>query len=112
MNKGLSGDDDISEYIRAAGDGRFDALFGERTDQWWDFVRERTTLGADELMIRIDVLDSEFGEWSLWLLFNVGERGATLTLEEILIPDYENVPVSALAIPRGKEQVPYFRVSP
>jgi hypothetical protein len=62
-------------------------------------------------MIRLDLLDDDFGQWNIWLVFGLDETGRSLTLNEILIPDYENDPNSALAIPRGKEQVPYFAVS-
>lgn len=57
-------------------------------------------------MIRIDLEDDSFGPWYVWLLFNVQEHGSALSLESVLIPDYEMEPDTALATPQGREQVP------
>ena len=44
----------------------------------------------------------------MWLSFRVNERGTALSLEDVFVPDYENKPEAALAIPEGREQVPCF----
>lgn len=81
------------------------------TDSWWAFVDERLGLGADELMIHIDLDDDSFSPWYVWLLFCVQECSSSLSLESVFIPDYENEPDAALATPEGREQVPYFILS-
>jgi hypothetical protein len=91
--------------------GDFTSLFENDTESWWTFVRERLDLGADELMIRIDLEDDSVGPWYLWLLFSVPEHGSALSLEGVLIPDDENEPDAALPTPEGREQVPYFVLS-
>jgi hypothetical protein len=102
---------DISQVLRAASEGYFDSIFGKESEGWWDFVRERVDLGADELMIRLDLEEPDSGTWFLWLLFSVQENSLALTLEEFLIPDHETKPEAATEIPRGLEQVPYFVLS-
>jgi hypothetical protein len=62
-------------------------------------------------MVRIDLEDADFGPWCIWLLFSLQEHGGTLALESVLIPDYENDPGAAQAMPKGREQVPYFVLS-
>lgn len=111
MQKRFSIASGISQAIKAAREGDFTSLLGDDTESWWAFVRERLDLGADELMIRIDLEDASFGPWCLWLLFSVQELGSALALEGILVPDYENEPGAALATPEGREQVPYFVLS-
>jgi len=101
----------VSRAIKAAPEGDFASLFENDADSWWAFVRERLDLGADELMIRIDLEDDSFGPWYVWLLFSVQEHGRTLSLESVLIPDYENEPDAALATPEGRERVLYFVLS-
>ncbi|MGC1420097.1 MAG: hypothetical protein WA786_08265 [Acidimicrobiales bacterium] len=102
---------DISHVLKAALEGDFASLFEEHLDDWWDFVKERLDLGADELMIRLDLEDPDFGEWFLWLLFSVEEETQALALEEVFVPDYEENPKAALETPLGREQVPYFVLS-
>ena len=111
MQKRFSVAGGVSQAIKAAQEGDFTSLFENDTESWWDFVRERLDLGADELMIRIDLEDHSFGPWYAWLLFSVQELGSALSLEGVLIPDYENEPDAALATPEGREQVPYFVLS-
>lgn len=111
MQKRLSIASGVSQAIKAAHEGDFESLFEDDTESWWAFVRERLDLGADELMLRIDLEDASLGRWYLWLLFSVQEYGTALALEEVLIPDYENEPDAALATPQGREQVPYFVLS-
>lgn len=101
----------VSQAIKAAQEGDFASLFENSAESWWVFVRERLDLGADELMIRVDLDDDSFGPWYMWLLFSVEEHGSALSLEGVLIPDYENKPNTALATPEGREQVPYFVLS-
>jgi len=102
---------DVTQLIRSASEGDFERLFGDGVSNWWSFVSERIDLGADELMIRLELEDTEFGEWWIWLVYGVEEHGRTLKFEELLIPDYENDPDSARSIPQGREQVPYFVLS-
>jgi hypothetical protein len=111
MNKRFRTAADISHVLKAAREGDFDSLFGKDSEGWWDFVRERLDLGADELMIRLDLEDPDFGRWFLWLLFSVQENNRALVLEEVLIPDYEENPKAALQTPQGREQVPCFVLS-
>jgi hypothetical protein len=111
MKKKFSTSSDISQLIAAASDGNFNAIFGKESEEWWDFVIDRVNLGADELMIRLDLEDPDIGRWFLWLVFSVHENGQALALEEVLIPDYETEPESAIEIPLGREQVPYFVLS-
>lgn len=101
----------VARAIKAAQEGDFASLLESDTDSWWTFVRERLALGADELMIRIDLEDDSFGPWYVWLLFNVQEHGGARLLESVLIPDDEMEPDTALATPQGREQVPYFILS-
>jgi hypothetical protein len=54
-------------------------------------------------MVRIDLHDESFGPWFLWLLFNVQDHGSALSLEDVLIPDYENDPEATLSTPKGRE---------
>jgi hypothetical protein len=56
---------DISQVLRASSEGNFDSIFGKESAGWWDFVRERVDLGADELMIRLDLEDPDSGTWFL-----------------------------------------------
>ena len=111
MQKRFSIASGVSGALKAAHEGDFSSLLESDTENWWAFVRERIDIGADELMIRIDLEDDSFGQWYLWLLFSVQEHGSTLALEGVLIPDYENEPGAALAIPKGREQTPYFVLS-
>jgi hypothetical protein len=111
MNKKIIVASDVSEMIQAASEGNFEIIFGDDVEDWWSFVRERLNLGTDELMIRLDLEDPVFGKWSIWLVFSVEVHGRALAFEEILIPDYENEPESAQAIPLGREKVPYFVLS-
>jgi len=111
MKKRFSSASDISQVLAAASDGNFDSIFGEESERWWDFVRERLDLGADELMIRLELEDPDFRRWFLWLLFRVEEDSRALALEEVLVPDYEAKPEAAIEIPQGREQVPYFILS-
>ena len=101
----------IAQAVNAAHDGDFTTLLGEDAETWWIFVRERIDLGANELMLRIDLVDDDLGPWYMWLLFFVQEHGNALALDAILIPEYENDPKAALATPAGREQVPYFVLS-
>lgn len=111
MQKRFSIASDVSQAIKAAHEGDFTALLEDDTERWWAFVRERFDLGADELMLRIDLEDASLGPWYIWLLFSIQEHGSALELEGVLIPDYENEPSAALATPEGREQVPYFVLS-
>jgi hypothetical protein len=56
---------DISQVLSAASEGDFDSIFEKESEGWWDFVRERVDLGADELMIRLDLEDPDSGTWFL-----------------------------------------------
>jgi hypothetical protein len=108
MQKRFTIASDVSQAIKAAQEGDFASLFENDADKWWVFVRERLDLGADELMIRIDLEDDSFGPWYVWLLFSAQNYGRAISFEGVLIPDYETEPDSALATPEGREQVPYF----
>jgi hypothetical protein len=44
----------------------------------------------------------------MWLVFSVVDCGNALSLIKVSIPDPEGKPEAALAIPEGREQVPYF----
>jgi len=99
---------DVADVLSAASAGDFDALFADGIERWWDFVNERLDLGADELMIRLDLEDADFGAWYVWLVFSALQSPRALTLEEVLLPDYEANPASALALPQGREQVPFY----
>jgi hypothetical protein len=98
----------IADALDAAHRGDIEPLMRDRTEDWWNFVRERLDLGADQLMIRIENDDPAFGSWYLWLVFEVVDQHSGIALMRILIPDYEAKPDSALVIPQGYEQVPYF----
>ena len=111
MHKRFSVASDVSQAVQAAHEGDFAALLEGDAERWWAFARERIDLGADELMVRIDLEDADFGPWCIWLLFSLQEHGSALALESVLIPDYENDPGAAQATPKGQEQVPYFVLS-
>jgi hypothetical protein len=99
---------DISRAVREAREGDFTLLLGEDAERWWAFVDERLQMGSDELMIRIDLEDDLSGPWYMWLVLRVVDSGDALALERVCIPDLEGKPEAALAIPAGREQVPYF----
>lgn len=102
------GQTNISDALNGAKRGDFEALLGDRTEDWWNFVQERVDLGASQLMLRIEHEDSAFGFWYMWLVFEGDDQGSSVALTRILIPDYETKPDSALAIPKGYEHVPFF----
>jgi hypothetical protein len=111
VQKRFSFASDVSQAIQAAHEGDFTALLEDDAERWWAFARERIDLGAEELMVRVDLEDADFGLWFIWLLFSLQEHGSALALESVLIPDYENDPGAAQATPKGREQVPYFVLS-
>lgn len=111
MKKRFTTANDISQVLAAVREGNFDSIFGEESERWWEFVGDRLDLGADELMIRLDLEDPDFGRWFLWLVLSVDESSRALALEEVLIPDYETKPEAAIEIPQGREPVPYFVLS-
>ena len=102
---------EVSQAIKAAQEGDFSVLLQDDSQMWWAFVRERLDLGADELMLRIDLEDVALGPWCIWLVVSVQEQGGSVALEAIFVPDYENDHEAALAMPEGQEQVPYFVLS-
>ena len=65
-------------------------------------------MGANQLMLRIENEDPAFGPWYAWLVYEQADSGRSIPLMQILIPDYETKADSALAIPDGYEQVPYY----
>jgi len=111
VHKRFSVASDVSQAIRAAHEGDFAALLEDDAEKWWAFVKEQIDLGADELMLRIDLEDADIGQWFIWLRFTLQEHGRALALESVLIPDYENDPGAAQATPKGQEQVLYFVLS-
>jgi hypothetical protein len=102
------GQANIADAINDAKGGDFGALLGDRTEDWWSFVRERLDGGASQLMLRIEHDDSAFGSWYMWLEFEGDDQCSSIALTRILVPDYETKPDSALAIPDGYEHVPFF----
>ncbi|MHB2029643.1 MAG: hypothetical protein ACYCPT_12620, partial [Acidimicrobiales bacterium] len=74
MQKRFSMASGVSRAIKAAQEGDFASLFENDIDSWWNFVGERLDLGADELMIRIDLEDDSLGPWYMWILFSVVEH--------------------------------------
>jgi hypothetical protein len=94
--------------LDAAEKGDFEPLLGGHTQDWWNYVRERLDRGATRLMLRIENEDPAFGRWYAWLVYEGDDSGKSIALTNILIPDYETKADSALAIPDGYEQTPYF----
>lgn len=94
--------------LDAAEKGDFEPLLGDHTEDWWNFVRERLDLGAKQLMLRIESEDPAFGPWYSWLVYEEADGGSSIALTRIIIPDYETNADSALAVPDGYEQVPYY----
>ena len=108
MQRRLSTEVEISRAVHEALEGDFTYLLGGDAGRWWAFVGERLEMGADELMVRIDLEDDSSGPWFMWLVFSVVDCGNALSLIKVSIPDPEGKPEAALAIPEGREQVPYF----
>ena len=100
----------FAEAIAAAQEGDFEPLLGNCAEDWWEFVRERLELGANQFMLRIEMEDATFGPWYTWVVYEEVDRGSSIALTNLLIPDYATNPEAALAIPDGYEQVPYFAV--
>ena len=100
----------LPEALGAAQKGDFEPLLGAYAEDWWEFVRERLELGTDQLMLRIEMEDPAFGPWYTWVVYEQVDRGSSIALTQLLIPDYATSPEAALAIPDGYEQVPYFAV--
>lgn len=100
----------FTEALDAAQKGDFEPLLGDCAEDWWEFVRERLELGTSQFMLRIEVEDPAFGPWYTWLVYEQVDRGSSIALTQLLIPDYATNPEAALAIPDGYEQVPYFAV--
>ena len=101
--------DDFDRALQAALEGDIGLLLGDNADTWWSFVEERVMLGADQLMLRVDMEDESIGPWCIWVVLDVVDSD-DLTLGQIFMPDYENHPDTAMAIPDRYEQVPYFVV--
>ena len=97
---------ELTEALDAAQKGEVEPLLGD----WWEFVRERLELGTNQFMLRIEVEDRAFGPWYTWVVYEQVDRGSSIALTQLLIPDYATNPEAALAIPDGYEQVPYFAV--
>jgi hypothetical protein len=100
----------FTEALGAAEKGDFEPLVGDCAEDWWEFVREHLQLGTDQFMLRIELEDPAFGPWYAWVVYEQVDRGSSIALTGLLIPDYTTNPEAALAIPRGYEQVPYFGV--
>jgi hypothetical protein len=100
----------LTEAIAAAQEGHFEPLLGDCAEDWWEFVREHLELGTNQFMLRIAMEDPAFGRWYTWLEYEGVDRGSSIALANVLIPDYAANPEAALAIPDGYEQVPYFAV--
>ena len=100
----------FTEAMDAAQKGDFGPLLGDCVEDWWEFVRERLELGTSQFMLRIEVEDPAFGPWCTWVVYEPVDRGSSLALTQLLIPDPATNPAAALAIPDGYEQVPYFAV--
>jgi hypothetical protein len=102
------GEQSVESVLDAAKVGDFESLLGDESNAWWNFVVERLGLRVDQLMLRIEAEDPAIGSWYLWLVYEVDESDNSIALANILIPDYENRPESALTTPEGYEQVPYL----
>jgi hypothetical protein len=100
----------FTEALDAAQKGDFGPLLGDCAEDWWEFVRERLELGTSQFMLRIEVEDPAFGPWYTWLVYEQVDRGSSIALRQLLVPDYATNLEAALAIPDGYEQVPYFAV--
>jgi hypothetical protein len=96
--------------LDAAQKGDFEPLLGDCAEDWWEFVREHIELGMNQFMLRIEIEDPAFGPWYTWIVYKQVDRGSSIALAQLLIPDYASNPQAALAIPDGYEQVPYFAV--
>jgi hypothetical protein len=96
--------------LDAAQKGDLEPLLGDCAEDWREFVRERLELGTNQFMLRIEVEDRAFGPWYTWVVYERVDRGSSIALTQLLIPDYATSPEAALAIPDGYEQVPYFAV--
>jgi hypothetical protein len=104
------GDRSFTEALDAAQKGDFEPLLGDCAEDWREFVRERLEFGTSQFMLRIEVEDPAFGPWYTWLVYEQVDRGSSIALAQLLIPDYATKLEAALAIPDGYEQVPYFAV--
>ena len=100
----------FTEALGAAQKGNFEPLLGDCTEGWREFVRERLELGTNQFMLQVEVEDPTFGPWYTWLVYEQVDRGSSIALTQLLIPDYATNLKAALAIPDGYEQVPYFSV--
>jgi hypothetical protein len=108
MPKRRRGEQSVKSVLDAAKVGDFESLLGDGANAWWNFVVGRLELRVDQLMLRIEAEDPASGRWYLWLVYEVDESDNSIALAEVLVPDYENRPESALTTPEGYEQVPYF----
>jgi hypothetical protein len=100
----------FTEALDAAQKGDYGPLWGDCAEDWWEFVREHLELGTGQFMLRIEMEDPAFGPWYTWLVCEQVDRGSSIALTQLLIPDYATNPEAALAIPDGYEQVPYCAV--
>jgi len=96
----------VKDLLDAALHGDFSSLFGDDGEVWWSFVRDRAELGADQVMLRVDT-----GTWCCWLVYEVVDNRSGIAMTQMLIPDYEKRPETAMAIPAGYEQVPYLTIA-
>ena len=81
----------------------------DETDAWFAFACEQLGFGASQLLLRIEGHDPSSGIEYFWLVFDAADdHSIILPPSRIVIPDRENMPQPALAIPDGYEHVPCF----
>ena len=97
----------VVDAINQAYGGDFAPLLRDCEEDWQTFVRERIDLGADQLMIRIEMTD-EGRPWYAWLVCEVVSERSAIAISQVMVPQSESD--AALAIPEGYEQVPYFAI--
>jgi hypothetical protein len=97
----------VVDAINEAYRGDFAPLLRDCEADWQTFIRERIDLGADQLMIRIEMTD-EGRPWCAWLVCEVVSERSGIAISQVMVPQSETD--AALAIPEGYEQVPYFGI--
>jgi len=97
--------DDFDRALQAALEGDIGLLLGDNADTWWSFVEERVMLGADQLMLRVDMEDESIGPWCIWVVLDVVDSD-DLTLGRYSCPITRITQIPRWRFPTGMNRCP------